>query len=147
MRCICLLIAELGPQCHYKGLEWRTLPCAQKKVMATLNVVSYHINVGVGDCAVHQLRSITGNEITVVSSVLVDGGSTEALKISGDTVTYLTGEVEKNGVTRAIRYFDSRQNWKWANDSGKFLFDTIGKLGYCGVVSIIPFAKYDTVCT
>lgn len=50
--------------------------------MTTYEVHSYHLNIGVGDCAVHLLVNTTANAKDIVASVLIDGG----VKASGTII-------------------------------------------------------------
>ncbi|KAF3906714.1 hypothetical protein AA313_de0200109 [Arthrobotrys entomopaga] len=84
-------------------------------------VESHHVNVKVGDCAVHLLVNEGTSPREVHAAVLIDGG-TASWKIPGLDVIAVPLE---SPITRIIEFFNTSGRYKFMNAANTLQFDTI----------------------
>lgn len=123
--------------------------------MTTYVVESFHISVGVGDCAVHLLVERANQKNTIRSAVLVDAGSAHKNKLLDSlnldikdksafrrAVTYInTCGRYSFGKGKKVLEFDSIVITHWDEDHHGALFKTLQE--DVEIFSKVPYLKYE----
>ncbi|KAK6524174.1 hypothetical protein TWF694_005834 [Orbilia ellipsospora] len=89
--------------------------------MSVWFVESHHINVKVGDCAIHLLLKSGIPPLEVHAAVLIDGG-TASRKIPGLDVIAVSYD---SPITRMVTFFNKSGRYKFPNATNTLQFDTI----------------------